>query len=336
MGGLGRTMTLQQLRYFSEVAQRNLNITQAAAAMHITQPGLSRQLRLLEDELGAELFVRNRTRLVRLSDAGRQLLAMAEHTLQSANNITAAAHEYASRHSGTLTIATTHTQARYALPRILRRFIQRYPDVRLSLRQGTPVEVSNLVASGNADILIATESVNTPESVVMLPCHKLQRIVLTPARHPLLKTRRLTLEKLAAYPLITYDYAFIGHSRILQAFEVKGIRPHIALNAIDADVIKTYVEFGLGIAIVADIAYDRARDRTLRAIDASHLFEPNTIQIGIRRNHYLREYMYSFIELFAPHLKRAVVEQAITRMATRSARVEGAIAVAPAADFRPT
>src|SRR4029079_12255494 len=158
--------------------------------------------------------------------------------------------------------------------------------------------------------------------VVMLPCHKLQRIVLTPVGHPLLKAKRLTLEKLAAYPLTTYDYAFIAHSKILEAFEAKGIKPHIALNAIDADVIKTYVEFGLGIAIVADIAYDRAQDRKLRAIDASHLFEPNTIQVGIRRNHYLRGYTFAFIEMFAPHLKRSVVEEAITRMATRSAKVD--------------
>ena len=316
-------MTLQQLRYFCEVGRRNLNISQAAAALHITQPGLSRQLRLLEDELGIELFVRNRTRLVRLSDAGSQLIAMAEHALQCAENIKVAAKEYSATRAGTLTIATTHTQARYALPRVLRRFSQRYPDVRVSLRQGTPVEVSYMVASGSADLLIATELLNTPEVVVMLPCHKLPRIVLTPAGHPLLRTGRLTLEKLAAYPLITYDYAFIGHSKTLQAFEAKGIQPHIALNAIDADVIKTYVEFGLGIAIVADIAYDRVRDKKLRAIDASHLFEPNTIQVGIRRNHYLRGYMFSFIEMFAPHLKRPVVEQAIARMATRSAKVEG-------------
>ena len=323
-------MTLQQLRYFREVARQDLNISKAAAALHITQPGLSRQLRLFEAELGIELFVRNRTRLVRLSDAGREIVAMAERTLECAQDITAASREHSSQREGSLTIATTHTQARYALPGVLRRFVERYPGVRLSLRQGTPGEVSYLVATGNADISIATEPIDAVDAVVMLPCHKLQRIVLTPAGHPLLKARRLTLEKLAAYPLITYDYAFIGRSKTLGAFEAKGIRPHIALNAIDADVIKTYVEFGLGIAIVPDIAYDRARDKHLRAIDASHLFEPNTIQIGIRRNHYLRGYMFAFIEMFAPHLKRAVVEHAITRMATRSAKVGE-----PSAAYRP-
>ena len=314
-------MTLQQLRYLRETALRGLNISKAATALHITQPGLSRQLRLLEEELGVDLFVRNKTRLVRLSDAGREIVAMAERTLESAQSIKAVSREHSAQKEGTLTIATTHTQARYALPAVLRRFVERDPKVQPSLRQGTPSEVSYLVATGNADLSIATEPVEPDPALVMLPCHKLQRVVLTPTGHPLLKVKRLTLEKLAEYPLITYDYAFIGRSKTLGAFEAKGIRPHIALNAIDADVIKTYVEFGLGIAIVPDMAYDRARDRHLRAIDASHLFEPNTIHIGIRRNHYLRGYMFAFIEMFAPHLKRAVVEQAITRMATRSAKV---------------
>lgn len=323
-------MTLQQLRYFREVARQQLNISKAAAVLHITQPGLSRQLRLFEEELGIELFVRNRTRLVRLTDAGREIVAMAERTLESAQSITAASREYAAQRVGALTIATTHTQARYALPAVLRRFVDRYPQVQLNLRQGTPAEVSYLVATGNADLSIATEPVDASDAVVMLPCHKLHRIVLTPPGHALLKAKRLTLEKLAAFPLITYDFAFIGRSKTLGAFEAKGLRPHIALNAIDADVIKTYVEFGLGIAIVPAIAFDRARDKRLRAIDARHLFEPNTIHIGIRRNHYLRGYMFAFIEMFAPHLKRAVVAQAITRMATRSARVGDALATVPA------
>lgn len=328
-------MTLQQLRYFLEVARQDLNISKAAVALHITQPGLSRQLRLFEEELGIELFMRNRTRLVCLSDAGREILAMAERTLESAQSIKAASREYSSQREGTLTIATTHTQARYALPGVLRRFVERYPGVQLSLRQGTPTEVAYLVATGNADISIATEPVDPTDAVVMLPCHKLQRVVLTPAGHPLLKVKSLTLEKLAAFPLITYDYAFIGRSKMLGAFEAKGIRPHIALNAIDADVIKTYVEFGLGVAIVPDIAFDQARDKRLRAIDANHLFEPNTIRIGIRRNYYLRGYMFAFIEMFAPHLKRAVVEHAITRMATRSARIGESIAAIPGAAYRP-
>lgn len=317
-------MTLQQLRYLCEVVHQNLNISKAAQELHISQPGLSRQLQLLEEELDVEMFVRNRKRLVRLSQAGSQIVSLAERTLNDARNIKEAAKEHAGQDQGSLTIATTHTQARYALPNVIRRFAQRYPKVQLSLRQGTPAEVSDLVSSGSADLSIATEPIEPLADIVLLPCFQLQRIVLTPARHPLLKVKRLTLEKLAAYPLITYDYAFIGRSKILRAFEAKAISPNIVLNAIDADVIKTYVEFGLGIAIVPAMAFDRARDKSLRGIDASHLFEPNTIHVGIRRNHYLRGYMYSFIEMFAPHLKRSVVEKAITESATRRT-VQGAL-----------
>jgi LysR family cys regulon transcriptional activator len=310
-------MTLHQLRYFCEVVRHNLNISQAAAALRVSQPGLSRQLQLLSQELGVELFVRNRRRLVRLSDVGVHIQAIAEQTLESARNISEAAREHAGGQHGELTIATTHTQARYALPDVVRRFSQRYPHVQLSLRQGTPADVSQLVASGAAHLSIATEPVEPSADVVLLPCYELHRIVLTPARHPLLKAKRLTVEKLAAYPLISYDYTFIGRSKILGAFEARGVSPRIVLNAIDADVIKTYVECGLGIAIVPEMAYDRKRDRALRAIDAKHLFEANTIHIGIRRNKYLRSYMYAFIEMFAPRLKRVVVENAIAEAATR-------------------
>lgn len=313
-------MTLHQLRYFCEVVRHDLNISQAAAALRVSQPGLSRQLQLLAQELGVELFVRNRKRLVRLSDAGSHIRTIAEQTLESARNITEAANEHAGGQHGALTIATTHTQARYALPDVIRRFTQRYPQVQLSLRQGTPADVSDLVASGAAHLSIATEPIEPSANVVLLPCYELHRIVLTPAGHPLLKAKRLTVEKLAAYPLISYDYAFIGRSKILGAFEARGISPRIVLNAIDADVIKTYVECGLGIAIVPEMTYDRKRDKGLRAIDAKHLFQANTIHIGIRRNNYLRGYVYSFIEMFAPRLKRVVVENAITEAATRRGR----------------
>jgi LysR family transcriptional regulator, cys regulon transcriptional activator len=314
-----RVMTLQQLRYLCEVVRHDLNISRAAEALELSQPGLSRQLQLLEQELGVELFVRNRKRLVRLTPAGSQIVPLAQRALESARNIREAAREHTRDGEGTLTIATTHTQARYALPAVLRRFMQRYPAVEVSLRQGTPAEVSDLVASGNADLSIATEPVEPLADLVLLPCYQLQRIVLMPPKHPLLKLKRLSLESLAAYPLITYDFAFIGRSKVLRSFEAKGIRPNIVLNAIDADVIKTYVEFGLGIAIVPALAYEKRRDRNLRAMDASHLFEPNTIHIGIRRNHYLRSYMYAFIEMFAPHLRRNVVERSITEAASRSA-----------------
>ena len=311
-------MTLQQLRYLCEVAHRGLNISKTAEALHISQPGLSRQLRLLETELGVELFVRNSKRLVRLSEAGGKIIAIAERALREARNITEAARESADESSGALTIATTHTQARYALPAVLRRFTRQFPRVRLNLRQGTPGEVSHLVLSGNADISISAETVDPVPGMIMLPCYPLPRVVLTPARHPLLRVKKLTLEKLVEYPLITYDFSFIARSRIVRAFEARGLTPNVVLNAIDADVIKTYVEFGLGIAVLPRMAFDAKRDRALRAIDASHLFEPNTIHIGIRQNHYLRGYTYAFIELFASHLTRARVEQAIRDAASRT------------------
>lgn len=304
-------MTLKQLRCLREVSRAGFNISAAAQVLHSTQPGLSRQLQLLEQSLGVSLFVRRGKRLAGLSVAGRNILTIAERMLQDADNIRASAREQSDDKRGTLTIATTHTQARYALPAVIRRFANQFPQVRLSLRQGTPAEVSSLVQSGNADISIATEPVETMGGLVMLPCYELQRIVLTPARHPLLKVRRLTLDMLARYPLITYDFAFIGRSKIVRAFEAAGLTPNVVLNAIDADVIKAYVEFGLGIAILPAMAFDKKRDRTLRAIDASHLFEPNMIHVGVRRNHYLRGYIYAFIEMFAPHLTRAAMEKVI-------------------------
>jgi LysR family cys regulon transcriptional activator len=310
-------MTLRQLRYLCEVTNRELNISRTAEALNVSQPGLSRQLQLLEQELGVELFVRNSKRLVRLTEAGSRIVTLAQHTIEDAKNILDFARESSDESSGELTIATTHTQARYALPDVIRRFSRQYPRVRVSLRQGTPAEVSQLVLSGNADLSLAAETVDPVPGLVLLACYRLPRIVLTPARHPLLRARPLTLEKLVRYPLITYDFAFIARSKIVRAFEAKGLRPNVVLNAIDADVIKTYVEFGLGIAVLPNMAFDPKRDTGLRAIDASHLFESNTIQFGIRQNHYLRGYSYAFIEMFASHLTRARVEQAIRDAASR-------------------
>ncbi len=310
-------MTLKQLRCLREVARANFSISAAAHALHATQPGLSRQLQLLEQSLGISLFIRRGKRLLSLSPAGLNILLIAERMLLDEENIHESAHEQIDNKRGALTIATTHTQARYALPKVIRRFANEYPQVRLSLRQGTPAEVSNLVLSGNADISIATEPVELQEGLALLPCNELQRIVLTPARHPLLKIKRLTLEMLSRYPLITYDFAFIGRSKIVRAFDEAGHTPTVALNAIDADVIKTYVEFGLGVAIIPEIAFDQKRDVALRAIPADHLFEPNVIHVGVRKNHYLRGYVYAFIEMFAPHLKHDVVTKAITEVPDR-------------------
>jgi len=301
-------LKLQQLRYLCEVARHGLNLSEAAAALHTSQPGISKQIRQLEDELGVDILVRHGKRVVEITEPGKLILGIAERMLKDADNLKHVAHEYSSEDSGSLVIATTHTQARYALPAVVSAFTQRYPKVRLSLRQGSPQHIAELVKTGEADIAIETEAEEFYDGLVLLPCYQWNRCVLTPLKHPLLKERQLTLESIARYPVITYDFAFTGSSPIKRAFDTKSLTPNVVLTAIDADVIKAYVEMGLGIGILAKMAYDPARDLGLRLIDASHLFEPSTARIAMRRNAYLRGYVYEFIELFAPHLKRPVVE----------------------------
>jgi LysR family cys regulon transcriptional activator len=305
-------MKLQQLRYLCEVANQGLNLSKAAEILHTSQPGISKQIRLLENELGVDIFVRNGKRVVETTPPGRAILEIAERMLRDAKNLKQVGQEFANEASGSLTIATTHTQARYALPSAIQPFTARYPKVRLVLRQGNPTQIAELVTSGVADIAIATEAIELFSELVMLPCYQWNRCVIVPARHPLLKLKELTLEAIAEHPIITYDFAFTGRSKINQAFDAKGLVPNVVLTAIDADVIKTYVELGLGIGILAQMAFEPSRDRHLRAIDASHLFEPSTTRIGISRNSYLRKYVYDFIEMFAPHLDRATVAAAMT------------------------
>jgi len=304
-------MKLQQLRYICEVARHNLNLSNAAEALFTSQPGISKQIRSLEDELGVDIFVRHGKRVVAVTEPGKAILEIAQRMLKDAENLRQVGEEFTEEDKGHLTIATTHTQARYALPHVIQRFTKRYPGVRLSLRQGSPTQISELVTSGEADIAIATEAIELYEDLVMLPCYEWNRCVLVPPGHPLLKAKKLTLEAMASFPIITYDFAFTGRSKMNQAFADKGLTPNVVLTAIDADVIKTYVELGLGIGIVAMMAYDPKRDTHLRAMDASHLFEPSTTRIGIRKNSYLRGYTYEFIEMFAPHLTRKVVDDAM-------------------------
>jgi LysR family cys regulon transcriptional activator len=305
-------MKLQQLRYLCEVANQGLNLSKAAEILHTSQPGISKQIRLLENELGVDIFVRNGKRVVETTPPGRAILEIAERMLRDAKNLKQVGQEFANEASGSLTIATTHTQARYALPSAIQHFTARYPKVRLVLRQGNPTQIAELVTSGVADIAIATEAIELFSELVMLPCYQWNRCVIVPPRHPLLKLKELTLEAIAEHPIITYDFAFTGRSKINQAFDAKGLVPNVVLTAIDADVIKTYVELRLGIGILAQMAFEPSRDRHLRAIDASHLFEPSTTRIGISRNSYLRKYVYDFIEMFAPHLDRATVAAAMT------------------------
>jgi LysR family transcriptional regulator, cys regulon transcriptional activator len=291
-----------------EVARHGLNLSEAAVALHTSQPGISKQIRQLEEELGVDILVRHGKRVVEITEPGKLILGIAERMLKDVENLKHVAQEYSSEDSGALVIATTHTQARYALPPVVSRFTQLYPRVRLSLRQGGPQQIAELVRSGEADIAIETEADEYYEGLVLLPCYQWNRCVITPPGHPLLKERRLTLESIARHPVITYDFAFIGSSPIKRAFDARALVPNVVLTTVDADVIKAYVEMGLGIGILAKMAFDPARDAGLRLIDADHLFEQSTTRIAIRRNAYLRGYVYQFIELFAPHLKRAVVE----------------------------
>ena len=305
-------MKLQQLRYLCEVANQGLNLSKAAEMLHTSQPGISKQIRLLENELGVDIFVRNGKRVVETTPPGRAILEIAERMLRDAKNLKQVGQEFANEASGSLTSATTHTQARYALPSAIKHFTARYPKVRLILRQGNPTQIAELVTSGVADIAIATEAIELFDELIMLPCYEWNRCVVVPPRHPLLKLKNLTLEAIAEHPIITYDFAFTGRSKINQAFDAKGLVPNVVLTAIDADVIKTYVELGLGIGILAQMAFEPKRDRHLRSIDAGHLFEPSTTRIGISRNSYLRKYVYDFIEIFAPHLDHSAVTAAMT------------------------
>ncbi len=304
-------MNLQQLRYVHEVVRCGLNVTDAAAALYTSQPGVSKQIHLLEAELGVDIFVRQGRRLVGVTEPGQQMLSIVDEVLRSLDNLRQVGQDFSHADSGTLTIATTHTQARYALPPVVRQFMARYPKVRLELHQGNPSQICDWVIAGQADIAIATEAIADHPELAMLPCQQWNRCVITPPDHPLLVEKPLTLEAIARYPVVTYDTAFSGRSQINKAFAARDLRPNVVLTAIDADIIKTYVALGLGVGIVAAMAYDAAADTGLRAMDASHLFESSMTRIGIRRNAWLREYAYVFIGLFAPHLSRKIVAAAL-------------------------
>lgn len=303
-------MKLQQLRYLCEVARRGLNVSDAAESLYTSQPGISKQIKLLEDELGMDIFVRNGKRIVEITPPGKAILTIAQRILKEAANLKRISEEFTNEDQGNLTIATTHTQARYLLPPVIKRFTERYPKVRLSLRQGSPTQIAQQVISGEADLAIATEAMEL-EDMLTMPCYQWNRCIIMLPDHPLLKIKKVTLEDVAQYPIITYDFAFTGRSKINHAFESKGLIPNVVLTAIDADIIKTYVELGLGIGILAHMAFDAKRDKNLRAIDASRLFEPSTTRIGLRHGVYLRKYVYDFIQLFAPHLTRQNVDKAM-------------------------
>lgn len=304
-------MNFQQLRSVREAVRQGFNLTSVAQTLHTSQPGVSRQIRELEDELGVEIFVRAGKRLTGLTAPGEAVLPIVERLLTEAQNLASVGEDYAERDTGRLSIAATHSQARYALPQVVRDFRLLYPGVTLNLHQGSPRQVAQMLLDGEADVGVATEALAQYDQLVALPCYRWTHSVVVPAGHRLLDVAGpLTLQQLAAEPVITYDVGYTGRTHIDEAFARAGVRPEVVLTAMDADVIKTYVELGLGIGIVASIAFDPERDRNLRALDARHLFATNLTRLAVRRGTYLRAYVYDFIQAFASPLTRAVVEQA--------------------------
>lgn len=305
-------MNFQQLRAVREAARNGFNLTAVAGALNTSQPGVSRQIRELEDELGFEIFIRAGRRLTGLTPPGEAVLPVVERILLEAANLGRVGDEFSSRDTGRLSIAATHSQARYALPTAVRDFRRLYPKVTLELHQGSPKQVAQMLLSGEADIGVATEALALYDKLAALPCYRWTHSVIVPPEHALVTSGTpLTLEQLSRYPIITYEPGYTGRSHIDDAFGKAGLAPDVVLSAMDADVIKTYVELGMGVGIVAAIAFDPERDRTLRAIDARHLFEVNLTRLAIRRGAWLRDYVYAFIEGFAPTLTRAVVAEAL-------------------------
>ena len=304
-------MNFQQLRSVREAVRCGFNLTEVSKVLHTSQPGVSRQIRELEEELGIDLFVRAGKRLTSLTEVGVLIVPIVERMLNDAENLKRAGDEFTQQANGRLSIAATHTQARYALPSAVRDFRQRYPHVTLNLHQGSPKEVAQMLISGEADIGIATEALTQYDTLVTLPCYRWTHSVMVPPDHPLLDGQPLTLERLSQFPIITYGPGYTGRMHIDEAFEAAGLSFNLVLTAMDADVIKTSVELGLGVGIIASIAFDEDRDRSLRALDARHLFAVNLTKLAVRRGSFLRSYIYDFIETFASPLKRDVVERAM-------------------------
>jgi LysR family transcriptional regulator, cys regulon transcriptional activator len=304
-------MNFQQLRSVREAARRGYNLTEVANVLFTSQPGVSRQIRELEEELGVEIFERNGKRLTGLTDPGKGILHIIERLLLEAENLRQASQEYAGERSGTLTIATTHTQARYVLPQVVQSFRNAFPDVRIALQQSSPEHIAEWVISGKADIGIATEGLSQFEELVSFPCYRWSHVIVVPEAHPLASLPSVSLQDLARYSLITYDRGFTGRSHIDDAFSDAGIGTDIVLTAMDSDVIQQYVLLGLGVGIVASMAVEQNRAAGLVAIEAAHLFAPNVTRLAVRRGAYLRSYTNEFILRFAPGLKRSDVVTAL-------------------------
>jgi LysR family cys regulon transcriptional activator len=298
-------MKLQQLRYLIAIVDSGLNISAAAARMHTSQPGVSRQIKLLEDELGFELFLREGRALTRLTQSGQRVVERAQRMLREAQAIKGMSLDVRDEQRGTLSIATTHTQARYVLPPVIAKFRQKYPKVRLHLHQGTSEQIAEMLNSEHVDIAIATGSREQFANCVLLPCYQWYRRIVVPRGHALERAKQVNIEKLADHPIVTYVFSLSGPSSLPAAFERAGLEPDIALTARDSDVIKTYVRLGLGVGIIAAMAIDPREDADLATLDASHLFPRHLTWLGFRRGVFLRRYAYDFMHLFAPHLDRS-------------------------------
>ncbi|MFC3151219.1 HTH-type transcriptional regulator CysB [Litoribrevibacter euphylliae] len=305
-------MKLQQLRYIWEVAHHDLNVSATAQSLYTSQPGISKQIRLLEDELGVEIFSRSGKHLTHITPAGEEIIKVAGEVLRKVESIKQVALEFSDERKGSLAIGTTHTQARYALPPVISDFIKRFPDVSLHMHQGTPMQISEMAADGTVDFAIATEALSLFNDLVMMPCYRWNRSIVVPKDHPLAKKEQLTLKDVADFPIVTYVFGFTGRSKLDEAFESENLQPKVVFTAADADVIKTYVRLGLGVGIVAHMAIDPQVDPDLVALDASHLFKSSVTKIGFRKGTYIRGYMYDFIESFAPHLTRERIDAAIS------------------------
>jgi LysR family cys regulon transcriptional activator len=304
-------MNFQQLRIIHETIRQNYNLTDAANALFTSQSGVSKHIKDLEDELGVELFVRKGKRLLGLTDPGKELARIVERILLDAKNVKRLAEQFSKRDQGRLTIATTHTQARYALPSVVAQFKKVFPNVHLVLHQSSPDEIVSMLLDGIADIGIATEALESVTELASFPYYSWHHAVIVPPGHPLESVYPLTLESIAEFPIITYHEGFTGRAGIDETFAKAGLILDIAMSALDADVIKTYVELGLGVGLVASMAFNRERDIRLNLLDSSHLFQKNTTNISIRRGHYLRGYAYRFIELCLPSLTEAAIRSGV-------------------------
>lgn len=304
-------MNFQQLRIIREAVRRDFNLTEVANALYTSQSGVSKHIKDLEDELGIELFVRRGKRLTGLTEPGKEMVSVVERMLLDALNIKRLAQQFSDRDVGQLTVVTTHTQARYALPTVVAGFKAAFPKVHLALHQGSPKEIVAMLRSGEADIGVATEALDEEADLVTFPWYEWHHAVIVPRGHPLAGKSTVTLADLAEHPLITYHEGFTGRSRIDRAFAAAGLAPDIVMTALDADVIKTYVELGLGVGIVASMAWHPKKDEGLVLIKGNDIFQPNTTRIGVRRGHYLRGFTYRFMELCAANLTEAVVRAAL-------------------------